>query len=50
MSKPIQQSAKFRTEQKALRFNVSKLQAVACLLASAAVSIGLIYLGITPFI
>jgi hypothetical protein len=50
MYKPMQRSAKFRTEKKALRFNVNKLQAVACLLASAAVSIGLIYLGIKPFI
>jgi hypothetical protein len=50
MYKPMQRSAKFRAEQKALRFNVSKLQAVACLLASAAVTIGLIYLGIRLFI
>lgn len=50
MYKPMQQSTKFRTEQKALRFNVNKLQAVACLIASATVSIGLIYLGVKPFI
>lgn len=50
MYKPMQRSAKFRAEQKAMRFNINKLQAVACLVASAAVSIGLIYLGIRPFI
>jgi hypothetical protein len=50
MYKPLQQNTKFRAEQKALRFNFNKLQAVLCLLASAAVSIGLIYLGIRPFI
>lgn len=50
MFKPTQHSAKFRAERKALGFNVSKLQAVLCLLTSAAISIGLIYLGIKPFI
>lgn len=50
MYKPMQRDAKFRAEQKALRFNMSKLQAVACLLASAIVSIGLIYLGVRPFL
>lgn len=50
MYKPTQQSTKFRAEKKALGFNVSKLQAVLCLVTSAAVSVGLIFLGIKPFI
>ena len=50
MYKPTQQGTKFRMEKKALRFNVSKMQAVACLVASATISLGLIYLGIKPFI
>ena len=46
MYKPRQQSVKLRTEPAALRLNKNKLHAVVCLMASAAVSIGLIYLGI----
>jgi hypothetical protein len=50
MYKPMQRNAKLHAEQKVLRLNMDKLQAVACLMASAAVSIGLIYWGITTVI
>jgi hypothetical protein len=50
MYKPMQRNAKLHAEQKVLRLNMDKLQAVACLLASAAVSIALIYWGITAVI
>jgi hypothetical protein len=50
MHKPMQQSVKFRPEQKALRMNMNKLLAVVCLIVSAAVSIGLIYLTIKAVI
>jgi hypothetical protein len=46
MYKPMQRNAKLRAEPKALGLNINKIQAAACILASAAVSIGLIYLAI----
>jgi hypothetical protein len=50
MYKPMQRNAKLRAEPKALRLNVNKIQAAACILASAAVSVGLIYLVITALV
>ena len=50
MDQPIPQSAELQPQSKALRFNMNKLQAVTCMMASAAVSIGLIYLGIQAVI
>lgn len=50
MYKPMQRNAKLRAEPKALKLNVNKIQAAACILASAAVSIGLIYLAVMAVI
>ncbi len=50
MYKPLQRPAKPHQKQKALHLNINKLQAALCLMASAAVSIGLIYLGIQSVI
>lgn len=38
----MQKTTQFHAEQKKTAFNVNKLQAVACMAVSAAVSIGLI--------
>lgn len=43
-------SSRFRAEQKAMGFNVSKLQAVACLAVSVGVSIGMIVWGVKAFV
>jgi hypothetical protein len=50
MYKAIDETPKFRAEKKAMRFNVSKLQAVACIALSVLASISLIYFGATAFI
>jgi hypothetical protein len=45
MHRIIPQSTKFRAERKAMGFTMNKLQTVACLAASVAVSIGIIVWG-----
>jgi hypothetical protein len=48
--KDLEQNPRFRTEKKAMRFNVSKMQAAGCVLLSVLASTGLIYFGATAFI
>jgi hypothetical protein len=45
MHKTTHPSTKFRAERKARGFTVNKLQAVACLVVSVAVSVGISLLG-----
>lgn len=50
MHKTAHGRAEFRKEKKTLNLNVDKLQAALCIVASAAISITLLVLGIKPFI
>jgi hypothetical protein len=50
MQNTIDKAAAFHAKEKAPRFNFNKLQAVLCMAASAAVSIGLIIWAVKSFI
>ncbi|MDQ9169176.1 hypothetical protein Q8A64_02000 [Oxalobacteraceae bacterium R-40] len=50
MHKSLHATSKYYAGKKLTKFNVNKLQAVLCIVASAAISIGLILLGINSFV
>ena len=50
MQNTIDKAAAFHAKEKVPRFNFTKLQAVLCMAASAAVSIGLIIWAVKSFI
>lgn len=50
MHKPLHATDKYYPGRKLTKFNVNKLQAVLCIATSAAVSIGLILMGVKTFV
>jgi hypothetical protein len=50
MHKTLHATSKYYPGKKLTKFNVNKLQAVLCIVASAAVSISLILLGVKSFV
>jgi hypothetical protein len=50
MHKTLHNTSKYYAGKKLTKFNVNKMQAVLCILASAAVSISLILLGVKSFV
>jgi hypothetical protein len=50
MHKTLHATDKYHAGKKLTKFNVNKLQAVICIAASALISLGLIMLGVRPFI
>jgi hypothetical protein len=50
MHKTLHATDKYHAGKKLTKFTVNKLQAVLCIAASAVITIGLIMLGVGPFI